>query len=75
MFASGTYELNKKNLVNWVMNAPSMLPMQTEDPKCRPSPVVGCVGMPSFTENVPKGQPKMSRADAEQIADFLLEQK
>ncbi len=75
VFASGTYELNKKNLVSWVMNAPSMLPMQTENPKCRPSPVEGCVGMPSFTENVPKGQPKMSRADAEQIADFLLEQK
>jgi cytochrome c oxidase subunit II len=75
VFASATYALNKTNLVNWVMNAPSMLPMQTEDPKCRPSPVEGCVGMPSFTENVPKGESKMSRADAEQIADFLLEQK
>jgi hypothetical protein len=51
--------------------------MQTENPKCRPSPALGCVGMPSFTENVPKDppQPKMSRADADQIADFLLEQK
>jgi cytochrome c oxidase subunit 2 len=38
-FASATYELNKKNLVSWVMNAPSMIPMQTEDPKCRPSAV------------------------------------
>ncbi|MEX1009197.1 MAG: cytochrome c oxidase subunit II [Acidimicrobiia bacterium] len=74
-FASATYELNKKNLVNWVMNAPSMIPMQTESDKCRPSPVNGCIGMPSFIENVPLGQPKMSRADAEQIADFLLEQK
>ena len=32
-FASATYPLNKKNLVNWVMNAPSMIPMQTEDPQ------------------------------------------
>ena len=77
VFASATFELNKKNLVNWVMNAPSMIPMQTEDTKCRPSLVEGCVGMPSFIENVPKDppQPKMSRADAEEIADFLLEQK
>jgi cytochrome c oxidase subunit II len=77
-FASATYELNKKNLVSWVMNAPSMIPMQTEDPKCRPSAVAGCVGMPSFIENVPTApnkQPKMSQSDAEQIADFLLEQK
>ena len=74
-FASATFPLNKKNLVEWVMNAPSMIPMQTEDPKCRPSAVLGCVGMPSFIENVPQGEPKMSQADAEQIADFLLEQK
>jgi cytochrome c oxidase subunit 2 len=74
-FASATYELNKKNLVRWIMNAPSMLPMQTESTKCRPTGATGCVGMPSFTENVPKGQPKMTRAEAEQIADFLLEQK
>ena len=57
MFASATFELNKKNLVNWVMNAPSMIPMQTEDTKCRPSLVEGCVGMPSFIENVPKDPP------------------
>jgi cytochrome c oxidase subunit 2 len=75
VFASGTFDLNKKNLVNWVMNAPSMIPMQTEESKCRPAPVLGCVGMPSFIENVPKGQPKMSQADAQEIADFLLEQK
>jgi cytochrome c oxidase subunit II len=74
-FASATFPLNKKNLVEWVMNAPSMIPMQTGDPKCRPSAVLGCVGMPSFIENVPQNEPKMSRADAEQIADFLLEQK
>jgi cytochrome c oxidase subunit 2 len=74
-FASATYALNKKNLVSWIMNAPSMIPMQTESDKCRPQPVNGCIGMPSFVENVPKGQPKMTRADAEQIADFLLEQK
>jgi cytochrome c oxidase subunit 2 len=74
-FASGTFPLNRQNLVNWILNAPSMIPMQTEDPKCRPAPLEGCVGMPSFTENVPNGQPTMTRAEAEQIADFLLEQK
>jgi hypothetical protein len=49
--------------------------METEDPKCRPTVVTGCIGMPSFTENVPPDQAKMSQADAETIADFLLELK
>jgi cytochrome c oxidase subunit 2 len=75
VFASASYELNKTNLVNWVMNAPSMIAMQTENPKCRPSPVEGCVGMPSFTENTPPGQPVMTKAEAEQIADYLLQLK
>ena len=75
VFASASYELNKKNLVAWVMNAPSMIPMETENTKCRPTTTVGCIGMPSFTENVPQDQPKMSQANAETIADFLLEQK
>lgn len=74
-FASATYELNRKNLVNWILNAPSMIPMQTGSTKCRPSVQTGCVGMPSFTENVPPDQLEMTRAEAEQIADFLLEQK
>src|SRR5262249_3317900 len=74
-FASATYPLNRKNLVDWILNAPGMIPMQTENPKCRPAPQTGCVGMPSFTENVAAGLPTMTRAEAEQIADFLLEQK
>jgi cytochrome c oxidase subunit 2 len=75
VFASGSFDLDKKNLVAWVMNAPGLIPMQTENTKCRPTTTVGCIGMPSFTENVPQGFPKMSQADAETIADFLLEQK
>jgi cytochrome c oxidase subunit II len=74
-FASGTYPLNKTNLVDWILNAPGLIPMQTKDPKCRPAPTEGCVGMPSFTENVAKGLPTMTRAQAGEIADFLLEQK
>ena len=34
-----------------------------------------CVGMPSFTENTPKGQPTMTPPQAETIADYLLGQK
>jgi len=33
------------------------------------------VGMPSFTEDTPAGDPVMTRAEAEQIADYLLELK
>jgi cytochrome c oxidase subunit 2 len=73
-FASATFPLNRKNLVDWLMNAPAMIPMETEDPKCRPAPQEGCVGMPSFTENA-GNNPVMTRAEAEQMADFLLEQK
>ena len=42
-----------------------------------PPPTVAgrhCVGMPSFTENTPKGQKAMTHDQAEQIADFLLGQ-
>jgi cytochrome c oxidase subunit 2 len=75
-FASGTYELNRKNLVKWVMNAPSMIPMSSQD--CRLPPGDGiCVGMPSFVENTPTsgGYESMTQQQAEDIADFLLEQK
>jgi hypothetical protein len=34
-----------------------------------------CVGMPSFTENTPKGMPVMTPDQANTIADWLLEQK
>ena len=73
-FASATFPLNRKNLVDWLLNAPGLLPMQTEEVKCRPAPQEGCVGMPSFTENA-GNNPVMTRAEAEQIADFLLEHK
>jgi cytochrome c oxidase subunit II len=72
-FAGGTYKVSHKNLVNWVMDAPSMVPMQSKD--CRQPPPATCVGMPSFTRNTPKGQPVMTRADANTIVDYLLGEK
>ncbi len=73
-FASGTYPLTRANLVNWVQDAPSMIPMSSQG--CRFPPGQGiCVGMPSFIENTPPGQQSMTQQQAEQIADFLLEQK
>jgi cytochrome c oxidase subunit 2 len=73
-FASGTYPLTRDNLIKWVMNAPSMIPMESQG--CRlPPGEKPCVGMPSFTENTPKGLPSMTRTQAEQIADYLLELK
>ena len=50
-FASGYYKLTRENLINWILNAPSMIPMQSQD--CRLPPPATCVGMPSFTENTP----------------------
>jgi cytochrome c oxidase subunit 2 len=76
-FASGSYPLTKQNLTNWVRNAPSMIPMSSQD--CRPAPPPPgegiCVGMPSFIENTPPGEQSMTQQQAEDIADFLLEQK
>lgn len=73
-FASGSYPLNRSNLVNWVKNAPSMIPMSSQG--CRLPPGQGiCVGMPSFTENTPPGMQSMTQQQAEDIATFLLEQK
>lgn len=73
-FASGSYELDRTNLVKWVRNAPSMIPMSSQD--CRLPPGDGiCVGMPSFIENTPPGQQSMTQQQAEDIATFLLEQK
>jgi len=73
-FASGSYPLTRDNLVNWVKNAPSMIPMSSQG--CRLPPGDGiCVGMPSFIENTPPGQQSMTQQQAEDIADFLLEQK
>jgi hypothetical protein len=31
--------------------------------------------MPSFSQNTPAGQPTMTRQEAEQIADYLLQLK
>ncbi len=83
-FASGYYKLTRENLIDWVLDAPSMIPMQSKE--CRlttPAADNECVGMPSFTEDTPKGNqpgtgepwPVMTRAEAEQIADYLLELK
>ena len=35
-FAGGVYELNRENLIDWVLDAPSMIPMQSKD--CRLPP-------------------------------------
>ncbi len=69
-FASGTYELTRANLVKWILDAPSLIPMESED--CRLPPPATCVGMPSFTKDTPKGMPVMSRAEAGALADYLL---
>jgi cytochrome c oxidase subunit 2 len=75
VFASGSYTLNRANLIDWIMNAPSMIPMQSQDCRLPPGPGVICVGMPSFTENTPPGDPVMTRAQAETLADYLLSLK
>jgi len=72
-FASGYFPLTKSKLVDWILNAPGLIPMQSKD--CRLPPPATCVGMPSFTENTPKGKPTMTRQEAETIADFLLSLK
>ncbi|MSO78195.1 MAG: c-type cytochrome [Acidimicrobiia bacterium] len=81
-FASGYYELTRSKLIQWLMDAPSLVPMQSED--CRlgsPGTIEGaiCVGMPSFTNNTPNGDtkkyPDMTRSEAETLADFLLSLK
>jgi cytochrome c oxidase subunit 2 len=73
IFASGDYPLTRDNLIKWVMDAPSLVPMMSKD--ClKPTPHT-CVGMPSFIHNLPKGQAPMTRNDAEAIADYLLAHK
>ena len=73
-FASGYYPLTRQNLIDWIYDAPSMIPMESQD--CRKglgAPGVTCVGMPSFSEDTPPGQPTMTRAEAAEIADYLLQ--
>jgi cytochrome c oxidase subunit 2 len=75
-FASGYYKLTRENLIDWVLDAPSMIPMQSE--QCRLSSeeaILACVGMPSFVKDTPPGQETMTRDQAEEIADYLLELK
>ena len=52
---------------------PSVSARRTFEPGS--SPTTTCVGMPSFTENTPKGDPVMTRAQAETLADYLLSLK
>ena len=77
-FASGYYKLTRQKLIEWILDAPSLIPMQSE--LCRLPPPFTCVGMPSFTKNTPKdykGQhfAVMTRSEAEQLADYLLSLK
>jgi cytochrome c1 len=75
-FASGYYELARDKLVQWVHNAPSLIPMQSEHCRDPGEPAGGrCVGMPSFSRDTPPGQPTMTQQEAEQIADYLLQLK
>jgi cytochrome c oxidase subunit 2 len=73
VFASGSFDLTRDDLVRWVRDAPSMIPMQSQD--CLQPPPAACVGMPSFVKHLPKGHQPMTQRDAETIADYLLGQK
>jgi cytochrome c oxidase subunit 2 len=73
-FASGYYELTRDRLVDWVYNAPGLIPMEAQHCRDPGEPAEGrCVGMPSFSRDTPAGQPTMTRPEAEQIADYLLQ--
>jgi cytochrome c oxidase subunit 2 len=73
-FASGYYELTRQRLIEWILDAPSMVPMESAECRLPPSPFEHtCVGMPSFVNDTPEGQPVMTRAEAETLADYLLE--
>ena len=75
-FASGYYELTRGRLVDWVHNAPGLIPMQSKACRDPGEPAAGkCVGMPSFSRDTPAGQPTMTQQEAEQIADYLLQLK
>jgi cytochrome c oxidase subunit II len=75
-FASGYLELTRDRLVEWVHNAPGLIPMQSKACRDPGEPAAGkCVGMPSFSRDTPAGQPTMTQQEAEQIADYLLQLK
>ena len=73
-FASGYFELTRERLIEWLLDAPSLVPMESQG--CRLPGAPGgqeggvCVGMPSFTKDKPG--PKMTRREAEILADYLL---
>ena len=69
-FASGYYPLNRANLIDWIYDAPSLIPMESKE--CRLPPPATCVGMPSFAKDTPPGMPTMTRTEAAQLADYLL---
>ncbi|MEX0664770.1 MAG: cytochrome c oxidase subunit II [Acidimicrobiia bacterium] len=77
-FASGYFELTREKLIEWLLDAPSLVPMQSEECRLGPPGTEGviCVGMPSFTQNTPDGDtkkfPTMTRREAEILADYLL---
>ncbi len=72
-FAGGTETLNHANLVDWLLDAPGLVPMESQ--KCLLPPPATCVGMPSFTKNLPSGFTAMTAGQASEIADFLLSLK
>jgi cytochrome c oxidase subunit 2 len=74
-FAGGTLETNAANLKKWIMDAPSLISMQSKDCRLPPAPTTICVGMPSFIKNTPKGQKTMTSEDADTIVNFLLGEK
>jgi cytochrome c oxidase subunit II len=75
-FASGYYGLTRDKLVQWVHNAPGLIPMESKACREPGEPAAGkCVGMPSFSRDTPAGQPTMTQQEAEQIADYLLQLK
>jgi cytochrome c oxidase subunit 2 len=74
VFASGYYELTRERLIEWLLDAPSLVPMQTDSETCRTAAggTEGCVGMPSFTRYTPADKKAMTREEAEILADYLL---
>ncbi len=88
-FASGYFDLyardkagnpiysqpNTQKLADWIYNAPGLLPMESKDCRLPPGPNAPCAGMPSFSQNTPKGQATMTKDEAMQIAQYLLDQK
>lgn len=76
-FASGYFALTRSQLIKWILNAPSLLPMESKDCRKGPPGTPGeiCVGMPSFTTDTPHGMPVMTDQQAGTLADYLLSLK